>query len=153
MSAKLIARRSLGLFRKRGLEELKASMRSPSPGLTNNRDWLIPYFRMRSSVGSRKTPEMHVAPVDLVAIDASEQLCGRAPSEVHVEAGEVHLPPSVVVGVATDDDALVLAVLLDVVGAGRGERASSLASKPAVRVGPRRSREASYARGSREPGA
>ncbi len=88
----------------------------------------------------------HVAPVDLVAIDASEQLCGRAPSEVHVEAGEVHLPSSIVVGVATDDDALVLAVLLDVVGAGRGERASSLARSrqsgwDRAEVGKRRTRE------------
>ena len=33
-SAKLIARRSLGLFRKSGLDELNASMRIPSPGRT-----------------------------------------------------------------------------------------------------------------------
>ena len=46
--AKFTARRSRGLSRKSGREELNASIRSVSPGLTKNRERLTPYCRDES---------------------------------------------------------------------------------------------------------
>jgi hypothetical protein len=71
----------------------------------------------------------HVPPVDLVAVDASEELCRRAASEIDVEPGQVNVARAVVVRVSSDHDAFVLAVFLDVEGAGRRKRTAALARR------------------------
>ena len=53
LRAKLTALRRLGLFRNTGRAELNASIRRVKPGLTKNRERLIPYFATIPRLGSK----------------------------------------------------------------------------------------------------
>ena len=129
LRAKLTARRSCGLFRKSGREELRTNIETVKPGVEPE-PLEVDGVLADETVGRPECDRRErVRPVSAAGGDLADQLVRRGAAELDVEAGDVVLAVAAVVGVAPDLDLPIEAVLLDVVRPGARERSHALAAR------------------------
>ena len=125
-SAKFTALRNAGLFRKSGLDELKANIRSVRPALGEEPRAVDAVLRDQPERRVQEDRHQARGPVGLASLDPSDRLVRRRRAEVDVEAVDVVRPRAAVERVSADHDALAGPVLGDAVRACGREDADPL---------------------------